>query len=131
MQAYGIDLRQRVVEAYEAGEGSVRELAERFAVHRNTVLSYLRAFRQTGSLAPRPRGGGAPRKLDDAALARLDALVERSNDRTQAELADALAREAGVEVHRATVGRALRRLRLTRKKKRPARHRARHARRGA
>jgi len=44
-----------------------------------------------------------------AALARLDA--ERSSGRTQAELADALARGAGVAVRRAAVERALHRLR--------------------
>ena len=117
MQPYSLDLRRRIVEAHEAGEGSLCELAERFAVHRNTVRAYLRAYRQTGSLEPRPHGGGAKAKLDKAALERLASWVARDNDRTQAELAEALAHKAGVTVHRATVGRALGRLRLTRKKK--------------
>jgi len=41
MEPYGLDLRTRIVEAHENGEGSVRELAERFAVAPNTVQNYL------------------------------------------------------------------------------------------
>ena len=32
--AYSADLRERVVGAYEAGEGSIRVIAKRFQVHK-------------------------------------------------------------------------------------------------
>ena len=35
MKAFSLDLRQRIVEAYERGEGSQRSLARRFAVSPN------------------------------------------------------------------------------------------------
>ena len=56
--AYTIELRRRIVRAYAQGQGSVRELAKRFAVAPNTVQNYRNLLRDTGSLAPRPHGGG-------------------------------------------------------------------------
>ncbi|WP_437762770.1 transposase [Sorangium sp. So ce764] len=57
-------MRTRIVEAYDNQEGSVRELAERFAVAPNTVQNYLNLRRQTGSLTPHPSGGAVPSNPD-------------------------------------------------------------------
>jgi transposase len=58
-----VDLRQRIVAAYEVKEGSQRQLAERFKVS----LSFIRALRQyhreTGAVQPKLPGGGAVAKL--------------------------------------------------------------------
>ena len=51
MRAYGLELRRRIVAAYQNGEGSLREVAERFAVAVVTVRDYLALHRTTGSLA--------------------------------------------------------------------------------
>jgi transposase-like protein len=53
MPAYSMDLRERIVAAYQAGEGSVRALAVRFAVTPRSVSRYLALVRDTGSVAPR------------------------------------------------------------------------------
>lgn len=37
MSLYSMDLRQRVVAAHQAGEGSIRELADVFHVAENTI----------------------------------------------------------------------------------------------
>jgi transposase len=37
MSCYSIDLRKKIVEAYEQGEGSVRGIAKRFLVSPDTV----------------------------------------------------------------------------------------------
>lgn len=37
MRAYSNDLRQKVIDAYQRGEGSMRQLAERFSVSLNFV----------------------------------------------------------------------------------------------
>src|SRR3954452_3458899 len=89
MGPYGIDLRTRIVEAYHNREGSVRELAERFAVAPNTVQNYLALHRKTGSVAPRPHGGGVPPAIAEQGRAHLRALVEATPDATEEELADA------------------------------------------
>jgi transposase-like protein len=36
MSLYSLDLRRKIVDAYDRGEGSVRDLAERFDVAPNT-----------------------------------------------------------------------------------------------
>ena len=117
MRPYPIELRERIVEAYQAGEGSIKELADRFAVHRNTINNLLRLYRHTAALQPRPHGGGHPGKVHDPELQALRALVREKNDRTQTELAELLARRGQCKVHQTTIGRALRRLPITRKKK--------------
>ena len=117
VRPYPIELRQRIVEAYEAGEGSIEELAERFAVHRSTVINLLRLYRQTGALEPRPHAGGNPGKVHDKDMQTLRELVGEKNDRTQTELAEQLALRGRCKVHQTTIGRALRWLRMTRKKK--------------
>ena len=46
--SYSPDLRERVVGAYESGEGSIRVLAKRFKVHKDTVSNWLRLSREQG-----------------------------------------------------------------------------------
>jgi transposase len=116
MQAYGIELRARIVEAYRNREGSVRELAERFAVAPNTVQNYLTLYRTTGSVEPRPHAGGVPPKIDERGLQQVQALLEETPDATVDELSDDFARRHHLAVGRSTMDRALRRLDVTRKK---------------
>ena len=61
MGPYSLDLRKRIVDAYRNCEGSVRELAERFAVSPTTVQNYLNLARTTSDLSPCPHGGGMPK----------------------------------------------------------------------
>jgi transposase len=118
MQPCSLDLRERIVKAYANGEGSVRDLAERFTVAPKTVQGYLTLFRETGSVAPRPRTNGPRPMVDGKALDDLRSLVEQTSDATLDELADQLASGDQVVVSRFTVSRALQRLGITRKKKR-------------
>ena len=45
---YSIDLRQRVIDAYKAKEGSQRQLAERFKVSLSFVKRLICRYRDTG-----------------------------------------------------------------------------------
>lgn len=117
MEAYSLDLRERVVRAVDEGASRV-DAARRFSVSNALVGKLLRQRRATGSLAPKPHGGGTPRAPDDAAVAALRAQVEADPDATLAELRDRLARDAGVRVGVNPVCRALRRLGLPLKKSR-------------
>jgi transposase len=116
MRPYSTDLRERIVDAYHKAEGSVRELAERFKVAPKTVQNYLNRKRETGSVEPRPHGGGPAPKLDDAGVQELRAVVEEKNDRTLDEIANELDRRCKVRVGRSTVWRIVERLGITRKK---------------
>ncbi|WP_437605435.1 transposase [Sorangium sp. So ce834] len=118
MGPYSVDLRQRIVDAYRNGEGSMREIAARFAVVLSTVQEYLSLERSTASVAPRPHGGGRASKIDEAGAQQLRALVDEKNDRTLDELIELLEHRTGARVSRPTMCRALMRLGLTRKKRR-------------
>jgi transposase len=113
---HGLDLRIRIVDAYEGGEGSIREVAERFSVSPGTVQSYLKLKRQTGGLEPHPVSGGVAPLIGDDDLEKVRQLVEEQPDATEEELAFALADKHAIAVSRPTMGRALQRLGFTRKK---------------
>jgi transposase len=57
---YSIDLRERVVSAVEAGGLSRRGAAAHFGVGVSTVITWVRRFRETGSIEPRQMGGYKP-----------------------------------------------------------------------
>lgn len=112
------DLRQRVVEAYEAGEGSYRTLAEHFRVHFNSVSTWVRAWRETGALGPKAHAGGRARTISDAGRAALRALVAEQPDATLVELAARLQARTGIVASPPRVSEALTALGLPRKKSR-------------
>src|SRR3954462_13697033 len=114
MKAYSMDLRERVVAACDAHDGTRDQIAERFSVSVSWVRDLLKRRRDTGSIAPRPRGGGRPPAFDEAAGARLREAVRADPDATLEELAEA----AGVACCPSAVHRALERLGITRKKSR-------------
>ncbi|WP_437585876.1 helix-turn-helix domain-containing protein [Sorangium sp. So ce1000] len=116
MGPYSIDLRQRIIDAYQNREGSIRELAERFEVAPNTVQNYLTQLRATGDLAPSPHGGGMPRKLDETDERALITLLEEKNDQTLAELIEQMEQRHHVHVSVSTMSRSLHRMGITRKK---------------
>jgi transposase len=118
MKPYSIDLRQRIVDAHRNGEGSVRELARRFVVTPKTVQNYLNLERTTGSVAPRPHGGGPAPRLDDEGVQQVRTLLEEKNDPTLDELIQQLASRRQVQVSRTTMWRAVARAGMTRKKRR-------------
>src|SRR4051795_5142389 len=115
MTPYSQDLRQRILETVERGEGSLRQIARRFLVSLSFVTRLLQLHRSTGSLRPRPHGGGHPAKLGPQDLERLRELVRQQPDATLEELRQRL----GVSCSTMTIARALRKLRLSRKKKIP------------
>jgi transposase len=113
MRAYSTDLRERLVAAVQRGDHSLRQLARLFSVSLSCLVRLLQRQRRTGSVQPAPHAGGPPPKLDEAARTRLRALVRAQPDATLAELRERL----GVSCSLMTIARALRRQRLTRKKK--------------
>lgn len=112
-----MDLRSRVIDAYERGEGTQVELAERFGVGEASVKRWLARKRRQGNLEP-SKAPGAERKVDEDGHEELRHLVEEHPDLTRDEYAELLEQRVGVLVSPATLGRMLRRLGVTRKKRR-------------
>lgn len=117
MKPYSNDLREKVIQAYQNKEGSLRDIAKRFKVSLNFVWLLLQRYLTTHSVDPKPHGGGHPLTLTPERLAILRELVEQQNDATLTELCDRFQQRTGIRVSRETLSRGLRRLRITRKKK--------------
>lgn len=117
MQAYSLDLRHRVVQAYEQGEGSITEIASLFGVSTAFVKKMLRQWRATGDLAPLAHGGGKPASLSARQRQLLKRKVREQNDISLAELQSLLEVEEKVQVHVSTISRALASLGLPLKKR--------------
>lgn len=115
MSAYSQDLRQRVLDAVQRGEGSLRQIARRFVVSLSFVVRLLQLHRRTGSIAPKPHRGGHPPALSPEDMERLRELVRKQPDATLEELRQRL----GVACSTAAICRALEKLGLPRKKKIP------------
>jgi transposase len=115
MTPYSQDLRQRVLETVQRGEQSVRQIARRFLVSVSFVTELMQCYRSTGSLRPKPHGGGNPPVLGPEDLERLRELVRQQPDATLEELRQRL----GVSCCLMTIARALDKLGLPRKKKVP------------
>ena len=111
------DLRRRIIGAYENAEGTQADLAQRFNVGKASVERLVRLKRETGSVEPRPHAGGTAARITEGDRARLLEDFEPEPDLRQADLAERL-RQEGPPVSRRTVGRSLKRLSITRKKRR-------------
>ena len=114
MKAYSMDLRERVVAACDRGEGTREEIAKRFRVGVAWVYRLLQRRRQTGSIEPKPHGGGQKPAFDPPAAERLRQAVADRPDATLEELREAV----GVVCGTSAVHRALEKLGLPRKKSR-------------
>jgi len=116
MQAYSLDLRQRVVEAYENSVDTILEVAERFAVSEIFIKKLLRRKRVTGDIAPVGHRGGQPKRLSEKHRKWLLKTVLAAPDSTLGDLCERLLSEQNISASVATLSRELRALNLRRKK---------------
>jgi transposase len=114
MEALPIRFRSRVVQAYDKGEGTQVELAQRFGISVRWLQKLLAQRRQSDSIAPLPWNGGRRQKVAGDKVPRLLDAVAKAPDASLAELRDA----CDIDGSAMCVFRALRRLRITRKKRR-------------
>ena len=84
MKPYSLDFRQKVIDIYEAGNTSIRQVAERFQISKSTVQALLKRQQETGSLKPAPATGGKPSQLSGHE-AEIAAMVAEFPDYTLAE----------------------------------------------
>jgi transposase len=119
MKPYSRDLRERVIEAYARGEGTQKGLAKRFAVSLSSVARWLRDYRAKGSVAPKPNLGGTwLRIVTEKDKDQLIQWYKEQPDATYEEMAERFSKETGRYIARSTMGKAVLRLGITRKKRR-------------
>jgi len=116
MKSYSIDLRHKILHAYERRLGSQRALADLFGVSVSFVEKLLHRHRRTGTVAPKAHAGGQQRRLGAGAETVIQEAVRATPDITLEELCSRVADLQGIQVSVPTMCRALQRLGLPRKK---------------
>jgi len=116
MKAYSIDLREKIVNAYEQGNTSIRKVASRFGVAKSFVQKLLSIHKSQGHVAPKQQGGARKSKLDGSA-AQLAAMVEKYPDATLLEYCEYWGTTYNYWVSTSTMCRALQQQKLPRKKR--------------
>lgn len=111
------DLRQRFVRAWKSGRATTRELAAQFGIGEATAGRWKRLYRETDSVEPRQHGGGQKRRIGKKEEKTLQKLVVKHPDWTEAEFTAELRAKFGLKVSAVTVGRAIRRLGYSVKKR--------------
>ena len=122
MRAYSLDLRQRIIRAFDSRVSTQGQIAETFGVSLSFVEKLLRRRRTTGDISALPHGGGGQRLCDQRAQAIVRRRVKEQPDATLVELCEGLLEEHGIQISLATMCTELKRLGLRRKKV-PARYR--------
>jgi transposase len=104
--AYAVELRERVVQAYESGEGSYPVVAEMFSVGEATVKRWVEQYRDVGHLRPCKRGGGTP---SDVSVKELEKILDRHPDANVGEITAAYnrGRRGKARRHASSIRRAL------------------------
>jgi transposase len=119
-KSYSSDLRERVIEAVEAGV-SRREAGERFEISASSSVRWLQRWNESGSAAPKPRGGSVS-PLEEVA-AEIRALNAEQPDLTLVEMVAELRRRR-IRTSRSALWRFLDRHGITLKKKPASRGKA-------
>jgi transposase len=108
--------RATILRAHHKLGLTYEEVAALVGRGRATVNRIIRLARETGSTAPRPKGGGRFSPIAGKVAELLLAVVTTMPDATVAELVAALEKQGNVSTSRSAVTRALKRLGVTRKK---------------
>jgi transposase len=111
-----LDLRERILAAYDQREGTREEVARRFRVSLGLVKKLLQQRRQTGDIRPRHRHSGRKPLLVASHQQKLRQLLGRRPDLTLEELRQALAVNCTLQA----IHYVLERMGLTYKKRRSA-----------
>jgi transposase len=104
--------------AYEQGEGTLEELAQRFMVSLDYGKKLRRQFQRTGQMDRVEQVRGTPRRLLAQHLEQLRGWIAAVPDLTLKQLKEKLLEEQGVAISQVQVARALKKMGLRLKKSR-------------
>ncbi|XGV87525.1 MAG: IS630 family transposase [Limnothrix sp. BL-A-16] len=116
MGRYSLDLRRKIVEAYEKGDTSIRKVAKQFSISPDTVRRLLNLYRSTGSLVPKKCGTKRVSILSQNEEAILE-IVETNPDFTLREYCEAVQEKLGVSSNTSMMDRFLKQHDISLKKK--------------
>lgn len=117
MATLSVDLRERILAAYDRGEGTRDQVARRFGVSLGMVKKLLQQRRQTGDISPRHHRSGRKPRIQASHRMKLRRLLGEKPDLTLEELRSALELDCTLQaIHYVLVD-----MGLTYKKRRSAR----------
>ena len=114
MKAYSIDLRKRVLTAYDSGEYSLNQIAKQFQVTTRWIQKLRQRRKLEGSIAPKPQNQGRKPVFQGNNLKRLEQFIEAHPDATLEETKQHFS--GVVECSIVTIHNTLKRLELRYKK---------------
>jgi transposase len=116
MNAYSVDLRERIVAAVTSGMAR-KDVVRTFQISAATLGRYLKQQREAGDLTPRQHTGGRQKQIASEQHAVLQELIAAAPDATLAQTCQQWHQRTGVLLSLATMSRALAAIGWTRKKR--------------
>ena len=116
MRTLSLDLRERILTAYDRHEGTRPEVAHRFRVSLGMVKKLLQQRRRTGDIAPRHRFCGRKPMIVGTHQSQMRALLAKKSDLTLKELREATGLQCSLQAINVVLGK----MGLTYKKRRCA-----------
>ena len=86
MKAYSMDLRKRVMAAYDSGRYTLKQVAERFDVTARWIQQLRQRRELEGTIAPHPQNQGRKPAFRGKQLEELNEFVQRHPDATLEEI---------------------------------------------
>ena len=117
-KAYSDDLRRKLLEAHDRGEGSLRELAKRFGVSVPWAWKISRQRKRSGQIERIEQRHGPPSRITATVQANLRGLVRQQPDATLMELQERLWASERIRISFQHLWRVLQRMGLRLKKSR-------------
>ena len=111
-----IELRLKIVDAYERKIGTIDEIADIFGISPRSVHRYLYLHRKNKDLSPKHHPGRPPILTDENLLIIKNIILSKS-DGTLQEYCDAFKNRTGIEVTFVTIHNACKKLNIRRKKR--------------
>lgn len=104
MATLSLDLRQRILDSYDKGEGTRIQIAQRFRVSLGMVKKLLQQRRRTGDVAPRHHVAGRKPMIVAAHRGQIRSFLAKKNDLTLNELRSALGLQCSVQAIHVVLG---------------------------
>jgi transposase len=104
MRTLSLDLRERILSAYDQEEGTREKIAQRFRVSLGMVKKLLQQRRHTGNIAPRHHLAGRKPMILPTHQSQIRALLAKKNDLTLRELRDATGLQCSVQAIHVVLG---------------------------
>ena len=104
MATLSIDLRERILTAYDRGDGTRLQIAERYDVSLGMVKKLLQQRRHTGDIAPRHHRSGRKPTITEKHKRQPECLVRDRCDMTLDELRSAIGLKCSLTaIHKALI----------------------------